>query len=154
MNGNGLIERTKKAIRRRLKKFELESGINLSLRLKKEKWVFIQELIEFLNKNTIYLDKGYTLIISILIPTLSGRLLVLQFFISFNGYSVRNPYFSNYIKSKKPTLVIEPSFLSNSARAKYNEFVKQKGLVQGDEYLREIVFTLDKSEYKLFEYLI
>jgi hypothetical protein len=153
-----MIERVKKSIRRRIKNLEFESGISLSLRLKKERWDFIRELTEFLNKNILYLVKGYTLMISVVFPTPSGKSLVVQFFISSDGYSVRKPYFDryyrDYVKIKEPILIIEPSFSLNSAKAKYNEFVRQKGLAQGDEYLREIVFPLNESEYKLFEYLI
>jgi hypothetical protein len=153
-----LIRRIKNAIRRRLKAFELEEGISLSLQLKKERWDFIIELLEHLNKNTIYLVKGYTLMCDILIPLHSGKLLKLSFFISYDGYSVHKPYFDRYWeiyrKIKEPTLIIEPSFSLNSARNKYNEFVRLKGLTEENEYLSEIIFTLDESEYKLIEFLV
>jgi len=156
-----LIKTIKRTIRRRLKVFEFEEGIKLSLRLKKEKWEFVRELVEALNKSTIYIVKGYTLISDIVLPTPSGRILVLTFYISSTTYSAPKPSLRHFnklleerFKVKEPKFLIQFTFSLNSADAKYREFLMQKGLAQGDEYPREISFDIDKSEYELVEYLV
>jgi len=152
-----LMRRIKDTIRRRLKNLELEEGIKVSLRLKREKWKFISELVETLNDSTIYVVKGYSLMLDIVLPTYSGKVLMIPFYISYNTYSVPKPYFARhleeYVKDKKAKLLIQASFSLNSAEKKYNEFLKQKGL-KGNKHTKKIIFALDESEYSLVEYTI
>jgi hypothetical protein len=150
-----LIRRIKKSIKRRLEFLETEKGIKLSLSLKKERWAFLLELAEELNNSTIYPVKGYTITSQILLPTPSKKALSLTFHLSQDGYSVPYPVFDWYWTQhlKEPILLIKPSFTLNSARSKYYKFLRKKGLAKG-EYPQEIIFSLDKSEYKLIEYLI
>ncbi len=153
-----LMKRIKSAIRRRLKNLELEEGIKVSLKLGREKWDFIREIVDALNGSTIYVVKGYTLIIKILLLTPSGRILTVPFFISYSTYSVPKPYFVDYLREvvedKKSKLLIQASFSLNSAENRYVEFLRQKGLIERNECPQKIVFTLEESEYKLFEYLV
>jgi hypothetical protein len=152
---NELLEGVKKAIGEELKAFELKEGIRLSLRLKKERWDFISELMEFLNKSTTSPVKGYNLMVNISLPIpSSGDLLIVQFFVSSDSYDVSEPYFIDYMKDEKAILIIEPYFSLDSAKVKYDEFVRQKGLAKENESLWEIVFTLEENEYELFEYLV
>jgi len=154
---NDLIKKLKDGIRRKLKSFEIEEGIKVSLRLKRDRWSFIKELVEYLDDSTIYAVKGYSILSDIVLPTYSGKTLVIPFFISYRSYSVTKPYFARhfleYVKDGKAKLLIRGSFSLNSAEKKYNEFLKLKGL-EGVEHPKKVIFTLDDNEYKLVEYLV
>jgi hypothetical protein len=151
-----LIKRAKRTLKRRLETLENEKGVKLSLKLKKERWGFICELAKELNNSTLYLHKGYTITSQILLLTPSKRALNITFHISSNGYSVPYPVFDWYWTQhlKEPILLIKPSFSLNSAKDKYYKFLRKMGLVKGNDYLTEIKFKLDESEYKLVEYIV
>ena len=158
MTSKKIVERVKKTIRRKIKVFETEKGISLSLKLKKERWDFISELLNELNNSTIYLNRGYTITSRVLLPTPSQKVLNLTFHISSNGYSVPYPvfdrYWAEYIKIKEPVLLITPAFALNSIKDRYYKFLRERGLVKENKYPTELKFKLDKSEYELVEYLI
>jgi hypothetical protein len=151
-----LIKRAKRTLKRRLETLENEKGVKLSLKLKKERWDFICELAKELNNSTLYPHKGYTITSQILLLTPSKRALNITFHISSNGYSVPYPVFDWYWTQhlKEPVLLIKPSFMLNSAKEKYYNFLRKGGLVREDDYLTEIKFSLDKGEYELVEYLV
>jgi hypothetical protein len=151
-----IVEKVKRTIRRRLKIFEIEKGISVSLKIKKEKWDFICELAKELDSYTLYPHKGYTITSQILLPTPSRKALNITFHISYYGYSVPYPVFDWYWTQhlKEPILLIKPSFSLNSAKDKYYKFLRKMGLVKGNDYLTEIKFKLDESEYKLVEYIV
>jgi hypothetical protein len=151
-----LIKRTKRTLKRRLETLETEKGVKLSLKLKKERWDFICELAKELNNSTLYPHKGYTITSQILLLTPSQKALKVTFHISSDGYSVPYPVFDWYWTQhlKEPILLIQPSFMLNSAKDKYYKFLRKKRLVGGNDYPTEIKFTLDESEYDLVEYLV
>ncbi len=151
-----LIRRIKRTIKRRLANLEIEKGISLSLKLKKERWDFICELIEKLNESTIYLSRGYTITSKILLPTPSKKVLILTFFISSDGYSVPHPSFDWFEaqRLKEPVMFITTFCMLERSKNRYYQFLRDKGLARKRYYPMEIKFTLDKSEYELFEYLI
>lgn len=151
-----LVKRIKKTIKRRLEFLETEKGVKLSLSLKKERWIFLLELAKELNNSTISPIKGYIITSQILLPTPSKKALNLTFHFSQDAYSVSYPVFDWYWTQhlKEPILLIKPSFTLNSAESSYYKFLRKRGLAKGKEYPKEIIFPLDKSEYKLVEYLI
>jgi hypothetical protein len=149
------VERVKRTIRRRLKVFEYEKGISLFLKLKKERWDFICELVKKLNESTIYLGRGYTITSRILLPTPSKKVLSITFFISSDGYSVPYPSF-DWLESqrrKEPVMVITTFCMLERAKNRYHQFLREKGLAKERFYPLEIVFKLHESEYNLVEYL-
>jgi hypothetical protein len=151
-----MLEKVKRTIKRRLKAFEIERGISLSLKLKKERWDFICELIKKLNESTIYLGRGYTITSRILLPTPSKKVLGITFFISSDGYSV--PYLSfDWLEAKrleKPVMIITTFCMLERAKNRYYQFLKEKGLAEKGHYPMEIRFNLYEGEYELIEYLI